>query len=81
MISHMNEDHADAVIAYARYYGGATEIDTAQISAMDAHGITVTTMSATGSKTIRIAFDHELADAEDGRNTLIAMYQQAAANS
>jgi hypothetical protein len=39
LMSHMNEDHADAVIAYARYYGGATDIDAARTTAMDSHGI------------------------------------------
>jgi putative heme iron utilization protein len=77
MMSHMNDDHADAVIAYARYYGGATDIDAARITAMDSRGIIVTVSSGTASKTIPIAFDHELADADDGRNTLIAMYRQA----
>jgi putative heme iron utilization protein len=79
MMSHMNDDHADAVIAYARHFGGATDVDAAQITAMDRHGIVVTTTSGAESKAIPIAFDHELTDADDGRDTLIAMYHAASA--
>lgn len=79
MISHMNDDHADAVVAYARHFGGATEVDEARITAMDRDGMIVTTTSGGASAEIPIAFDHQLVDADDGRDTLIAMYRQAAA--
>jgi putative heme iron utilization protein len=66
---HMNDDHAEAVLAYARHYGGAAEASSARMlrvgpEAMDLEvdGITLT-----------VPFDHVLADSEDAHRTLVAM--------
>jgi putative heme iron utilization protein len=79
MISHMNDDHAEAVVAYARHFGGITGVDSARIASMDAHGIAVEVVRGAATSTVPIAFDHTIVDSEDGRNTLIAMYMQATA--
>ncbi len=79
MIAHMNDDHADAVLAYARHYGNMAAVERARIVAMDARVLTVEATNGTQSSTLDIPFDHEIVDADDGRDTLIAMYRQAAA--
>jgi putative heme iron utilization protein len=77
MISHMNDDHGDAVIAYARHYGGLRTVGSARIVAMDAHACTVEATTEAETLVVSIPFDHELVDGDDGRNTLIAMYMTA----
>jgi putative heme iron utilization protein len=79
MIAHMNDDHPDAVVAYARHFGRMDPVESARIVAMDAHGITVEVASGTDMSVVSIPYDHELVDGDDGRDTLIAMYMQAAA--
>ncbi len=66
---HMNDDHAEAVLAYARHYGGAAEARSARMlrvapEAMD--------LEVDGT-TLTVPFDHVLADSEDAHRTLVAM--------
>jgi putative heme iron utilization protein len=77
MTQHMNEDHADSIAAYARHYGGYTDVKAAKIVDFDPLGIVVEVETPTGAQTLRIPFDHELADADDGRRTLIEMAKAA----
>ena len=75
---HMNDDHADAVAAYARSYGNVADADAAQILALDAHAMQLEVTSGGERRSVRIAFDHVLADSDDARTTLIAMARKAA---
>jgi putative heme iron utilization protein len=70
---HMNDDHADAVAGYARTFGGCPDARTARLVTFDASGMDIAVDSATGPRSVRIAFDHELRDGDDARDTLIAM--------
>jgi len=79
MAQHMNEDHADAVVAYARHYGGCDDVETATIVRLDAFGMDVKAVTATAETAVTIPFDHEIVDADDGRTTLIAMFRSASA--
>ncbi len=79
MAQHMNDDHADAVVAYARHYGGCGDVETATIVRLDAFGMDVRAVTPNEETTVTIPFDHEIVDAEDGRMTLIAMFRSAGA--
>lgn len=74
---HMNEDHGDAVRLYAQAFGGMSTATSAMMQAIDSGGMDLTVMTETGERTLRIAFDHALVDAEDAHQTLIAMVRQA----
>ncbi|TVP60124.1 MAG: DUF2470 domain-containing protein [Nodularia sp. (in: Bacteria)] len=79
--SHMNEDHASAVVLYAQAFGGVKEATTAEMLSIDAEGMNLT--AQVNSETVpvriqvRIQFDHILVDSEDAHQTLIAMVKQA----
>lgn len=73
--AHMNDDHADAIVAYAHHYAGATTVTQATMLSLDTQGMDLATNGP--DPTIRITFDHELKDAADARDTLIAMAQKA----
>ena len=65
----MNLDHQDAVIAYARHYGGYKNPQKAEMIA-----VTPTKMElAVDGDVINISFDHTLTDSEDAHKTLVAM--------
>lgn len=74
---HMNEDHADAVLLYAKAYGKVTEAEAAQIVKVDPEGMDLSVNVGRQDSTIRIAFDHVLQDSEDAHQTMIAMVKTA----
>ncbi|EDY38451.1 conserved hypothetical protein [Cyanobium sp. PCC 7001] len=66
---HMNDDHADAVLSYARHYGGIQQADQARMLAIHPDAMELEVDGAT----IRVPFDHTLGDSEDAHRTLVAM--------
>ncbi|MBW4560432.1 MAG: DUF2470 domain-containing protein [Mojavia pulchra JT2-VF2] len=75
--NHMNEDHADAVVLYAKAFGGVADATAAHLLSIDSQGMDLTAQVNEETVPLRIAFDHVLADAEDAHQTLIAMVKQA----
>lgn len=67
-VSHMNEDHREAVSLYARVFGNAAEGDWC-ISGIDPDGMDL----LAGDEALRIDFDPPLAKAEDLRDRLVEM--------
>ncbi len=74
---HMNEDHADAIAAYARTFGNVADVLTAEMTALDERTMDLAVDTAAGRINTRIAFDHVLADTSDARDTLIKMARAA----
>ena len=66
---HMNDDHAEAVLAYACHYGGVEAPQQARMVAVlpDAMQLEV------DGQRVDVAFDHTLSDSEDAHRTLVAM--------
>jgi putative heme iron utilization protein len=75
--SHMNDDHADAVLTYARHYGGLQDARTARMLRVQAEAME---LEVDGQR-VQIGFDHPLCDSEDAHRTLVAMLRAAAAAS
>ncbi len=66
---HMNDDHAEAVLAYARHYGGCTEASEARMVAVEPEAMR---LEVDGAR-VEVPFDHALTDSEDAHRTLVAM--------
>ncbi|MDF0554614.1 DUF2470 domain-containing protein [Kamptonema sp. UHCC 0994] len=75
--SHMNEDHANAIVLYAQAFGGISDAVSAQMLAIDATGMNLTAQVNSETVPVRISFDRILKDAEDAHHTLIEMVKQA----
>lgn len=76
IIEHMNRDHADALIAYARHY--AREVaDEATMVSVDRLGFKLRLRQADRLSSVRIAFPAEVTTAAQSRQTLIAMLAEA----
>jgi putative heme iron utilization protein len=75
--THMNDDHADAVVLYAKVFGNLPEATAAKIAAIDPEGMNLDTQVNGSHTPIRITFDHILQDSEDAHQTLIGMVKQA----
>jgi heme iron utilization protein len=80
IIEHMNRDHADALIQYARYF--ASEVaDEATMVAVDRLGFKLRLRQGERLSSVRIAFPREVTTAEESRETLIAMLREARARA
>ena len=66
---HMNDDHTEAVLAYARHYGC---IQGAQAARMVAVAPDAMTLDVDGAS-VQVPFDHTLSDSDDAHRTLVAM--------
>jgi putative heme iron utilization protein len=77
--THMNDDHGEAVLMYAKVYGQAEDATTATMKSIDPEGMDLDVMLGEESTTIRVPFDRSLTDSEDAHQVLIAMVRQARA--
>jgi putative heme iron utilization protein len=66
---HMNKDHSEALLSYARHYGGVASPISARMLRLEAEGMDL----EVDGVTVRIAFDHVLSDSDDAHQTLVAM--------
>ena len=67
--NHMNEDHQDAVFAYAKYYGKIEAFRSAKMINLCPESIRL----QIDETTIDIEFDHILQDCSDAHQTLVKM--------
>jgi putative heme iron utilization protein len=72
IIEHMNRDHADALVLYARVLGGLEAI-AAEMVAVDRLGFKLRVRAADGLHGRRIGFPREVTSAEQCRAVLIEM--------
>ena len=75
--AHMNDDHADAVLLYAKAFSNLTDATAAQMLSIDSEGMDLNAQVNGEAVPVRIQFDHVLKDAEDAHHTLIDMVKQA----
>ena len=67
--NHMNKDHADAVYAYAKYYGKVKTFKSAKMISLSPKSIQL----KIDDQTLEIEFDHILQDCSDAHKTLVKM--------
>jgi len=78
IMEHMNRDHADALLAYARFFAGE-DAEEARMVAVDRLGFKLHLRSAERRWSTRIAFPREVTTAADSRTVLIEMARTARA--
>jgi len=75
--AHMNDDHAEAVLLYAKVYGQSADATSATMVAIDPIGMDLTA-EVNGTPTpLRVLFDHTLEHSEDAHTTLVRMIKSA----
>ena len=80
ILDHMNRDHADALIAYARHFAGEAA-DEAQMVAVDRLGFRLRIRNGQRLHGVRIAFPREVRTAGESRTVLVEMLARARAGS
>ena len=76
IVGHMNQDHADALVAYARAFAGV-EADEATMVDVDRLGFKLRVTHGDRRHSVRIAFPREVTTAADSRTVLIEMLRRA----
>jgi putative heme iron utilization protein len=76
IITHMNQDHADALVTYARAFAGV-QADEAVMVAVDRLGFKLRVTEGARRHSVRIAFPREVTTAAESRTVLIEMLRRA----
>jgi len=77
ILTHMNEDHAEAALAYARVLAGVKEATSATLTAVDRYGFDLAVKTAEGPRATRIAFDEPVATSDEVRRAMVALVKRA----
>jgi heme iron utilization protein len=77
IITHMNEDHAAAMVLYCRAFSRATEVSAASMVGIDQYGFEMSATTPEGPRPIRLGFTTPVRTADEARAALIAMLEDA----
>jgi putative heme iron utilization protein len=76
ILAHMNADHADALVLYARAFA-AVEAEEAEMVGIDHMGFSVRARVGDRSRTVRIGFPRDVTTPEEARRALVEMVREA----
>ncbi|MGD9530744.1 HugZ family protein [Pseudonocardia sp.] len=77
VIEHMNDDHADALVTYCRFYAGLA-VESARMTSVDRYGFRVAaTDAADARQDVRISFDGPVATPDEVRKAMITLLRRA----
>ncbi|MCA9609836.1 MAG: HugZ family protein [Myxococcales bacterium] len=79
IIAHMNEDHADALVAYARAFTRATGAEEVVMNAVDRYGFELSVRTDGGPRPARLAFAQPIETPTEARKALVALVKEARA--
>lgn len=77
ILRHMNADHADAVLAYARALAGIADAQAATMTAVDRLGFDLEAETPEGPRAARLAFDAPVTTPGEARGALVALARTA----
>jgi heme iron utilization protein len=77
ILEHMNDDHGDAVLAYARALVGITGATAATMTAVDRYGFELAAATPEGPKAARLAFDAPVSTSDEVRKAMVALVARA----
>jgi len=73
----MNDDHSDAILLYAKYFGGVEEATSARMVDMGEEFMELEVTTPTGVKTVPLQLIEDVYDATAARRVLVEMAQIA----
>ena len=78
-VAHLNDDHADALLAIARALCGHPDADSARCTGLDRRGIDLTVQTPRGRAPARVAFPTPLDEPRELRAATVALTRRARA--
>lgn len=79
IVSHMNADHADALLACCRAFTRAVEATAARMTGVDRYGFELSVVTGQGPRPVRLAFARPVSTPADARDALVAIAASARA--
>jgi hypothetical protein len=77
VIEHMNEDHAEAMVAYCHAFSRATDASAATMTGLDRYGFEMSAETGQGPRPIRLPFAEEIRSADGARQEMIRLLKLA----
>jgi len=77
IVTHMNEDHADALLLYCKTMSKATDASDAIMTHIDRYGFEMMATVDSEKKPIRLAFESDVTDSDEARIELVRMVKKA----
>lgn len=77
IIDHMNDDHEDALLLYAEYFGGVEGATAARMVALETEYMELEVDTPEGTQTVPLQLIEDVHDAVEARNVLVQMAQIA----
>jgi heme iron utilization protein len=77
VLTHMNDDHGDSVLAYARVLAGIANATSATMTAVDRYGFDLAIATPDGPKTARLAFEAPVTTSDEVRKAMISLVRSA----
>ena len=76
VVTHMNDDHADSLLAYAVYFAGLTDAQSAKMSGLTTSGFELEVAMADGTvkKGVLVAYTPPLKSAGEVRKLAVSMH-------
>ncbi len=79
ILAHMNEDHGEAMVDYARALARLPEATAATMTAVDRYGFELAVTTPVGPRATRLAFEEEVSNSDEVRRAMVAMVKAARA--
>ena len=79
ILTHMNDDHAEAVLAYAKVLAKIEDATAATMTAVDRYGFELAAKTHAGPRAARLAFDTPVATSDEVRRAMVALVERARA--
>lgn len=77
IISHMNADHANALVLYCKAFSRATGVASASMTGVDRYGFEMSAHTSEGPRPIRLAFETPVSTSEEARAAMVALVKEA----
>lgn len=73
IVSHMNDDHADALVDYCRAFSTAKQVDKAVMTSVDRYGFEMSVHTERGPRPMRLPFAGPIASTEEARAEMVRL--------
>ncbi len=73
IMDHMNEDHGDALLLYAKGFGGVTEATSARMVDLDVEFMELEVTTPTGVEMVPLQLIEDVHNATEARQVLVEM--------
>ena len=79
VITHMNTDHADAMVDYCVAFSKATGVASASMTNIDRYGFEMSAVTPDGPRPVRLAFPQVVTTPDQARDALVRLLKEARA--